>query len=425
LLSHTIAGSKTHRHITAKFDRYSSVGQQFGYTFLIEIDIMKRTLLVMALAGASVAANAQSSVTLYGIVDAGVSYVNHSGTTTSNKNFKYDDGVASGSRWGLKGNEDLGNGLSALFVLENGFNSGTGAAGQGGAEFGRQAFVGLADRGVGTLTLGRQYSFSTDFLGPLSQGNVTADGNYGFHINDIDQLTSSRINNAVKFTSDNFYGFRAGAMYGFSNVAGAFNGSASAAGGTSRAYSFGLTYANGPLAVAAAYTDISYPASSTTAFATSIANVSTAGAGTAAGAVIQNLRTFGLGAKYVFGPATLFGMWTNTHFLPVATGGSTANIFEGGVKYAFTSALSLSGAYAFTDLTGTKSGHWHQVNLTLDYALSKRTDVYVLGVYQKASGSNGGVDNQAEIGSSSSYFGNSGAGSTNQIAARVGIRHRF
>jgi len=389
---------------------------------------MKRTLLVMAIAGAaaaaSSAANAQSSVTLYGIVDAGVSYVNHSAVGTgSGKNFKYDDGVASGSRWGLKGTEDLGNGLAALFVLENGFNSGTGALGQGGTEFGRQAFVGLSDHGVGTLTLGRQYSFSTDFLGPLSQGNMTAAGNYGFHINDIDQLTSSRINNSVKFTSDNFYGFRAGAMYGFSNVAGAFNGTATAAGGTSRAYSFGLTYANGPLAVAAAYTDISYPASAAPAFAVAISNVAM-GSGTA-GLAIQNLRTAGLGAKYAFGPATLFGMWTNTHFLPVAAGGSTANIFEGGVKYAFNSALSLSGAYAFTDLTGTKSGHWHQVNLTLDYALSKRTDVYVLGVYQKASGSNGGVNNQAEIGSSSSYFGNSGGGTTNQIAARMGIRHRF
>jgi predicted porin len=61
----------------------------------------------------------------------------------------------------------------------------------------------------------------------------------------------------------------------------------------------------------------------------------------------------------------------------------------------------------------------------VDYALSKRTDVYVLGIYQHASGSNAGTPVQAEIGSSTSYFGNSGKGTSNQIAARVGIRHKF
>ncbi|PFW66014.1 porin, partial [Bacillus sp. AFS075960] len=67
------------------------------------------------------------------------------------------------------------------------------------------------------------------------------------------------------------------------------------------------------------------------------------------------------------------------------------------------------------------SAHWNQGNLALDYALSKRTDVYGLVIYQKASGNNV----QAQIGSSTSYFNTSGNGSSNQIAARVGIRHKF
>lgn len=112
---------------------------------------MKNKVIALALVSAGLigasAAQAQSSVVLYGVIDAGVSYVNHAAVTGGSKSlFKYDDGVAQGSRWGLKGNEDLGGGLSAIFVLENGFNSGTGTLGQGSRMFGRQAFVGLTQR---------------------------------------------------------------------------------------------------------------------------------------------------------------------------------------------------------------------------------------------------------------------------------------
>src|ERR1700744_2506519 len=122
---------------------------------------MKKTILATAVLGSiSLSAHAQSSVTLYGLIDAGISYVNNARAGTSHDNLvKYDDGVASGSRWGLRGTEDLGGGLKAIFVLESGFNSGNGTLGQGGALFGRQAFVGLARDGVGSVTFGRQYSF--------------------------------------------------------------------------------------------------------------------------------------------------------------------------------------------------------------------------------------------------------------------------
>ncbi|WP_229014263.1 porin, partial [Paraburkholderia gardini] len=188
---------------------------------------------------------------------------------------KYDDGVASGSRWGLRGTEDLGGGLKAIFVLESGFNSGNGTLGQGGAMFGRQAYVGVTKDNIGSFTMGRQYTFSTDYLGAnYSTGSQTVAGNYAYHINDIDQLTSSRINNAVKFSSANFAGFTFGAMYGFSNST-SFAG-APAVGttaGSSRAYSFGANYAAGPFGIGAAYTDIHYPNQSTPAFTTNISNV--------------------------------------------------------------------------------------------------------------------------------------------------------
>ena len=185
---------------------------------------MKKILAAAALGSLGITAHAQSSVTLYGIIDAGVTYVTNAATPTGHDHlFKYGDGVAQGSRWGLRGTEDLGGGLKALFVLESGFSSGDGTLQQGGAEFGRQAFVGLAKNDVGSVTLGRQYSFSTDFLGAnYTMGSQTPAGNYAYHINDLDQLTASRINNSIKFSSANFAGVTFGGMYGFSNQAGAF-----------------------------------------------------------------------------------------------------------------------------------------------------------------------------------------------------------
>jgi predicted porin len=391
---------------------------------------LNKKVLTTALLASTVAgtAHAQSSVTLYGLIDAGISYVNHAKNPAggTDKLFKYDDGVAQGSRWGLRGTEDLGSGLKALFVLENGFNSGNGTLGQGGALFGRQAFVGVAKDGFGSLTFGRQYSFSTEYLGGnYSTGGQTVAGNYAYHINDVDQLTSSRINNAVKFSSANFAGFTFGAMYGFSNQAGAFAGApqtgtaAAPVAGSSRAYSFGLNYANGPIGVGAAYTDIRYPSQATPAFTTTIANVPTG--------TVKDLRTFGLGGRYIIGPATLYALWTNTFFEPISGSSTMFNNYEGGAKYAFTPALTAGLGYTYSRLSGGTTGHFNQVNASVDYALSKRTDVYLLGIYQDASGKlSAGAPIQAQIGSSpSAYFGPSGNGSQNQLAFRVGMRHKF
>jgi predicted porin len=388
----------------------------------------KKVLTTALLATFAGAAHAQSSVTLYGIIDAGISYVNNARVgTTHDKLFKYDDGVAQGSRWGLRGTEDLGGGLKAVFVLENGFNSGNGTASQGGAMFGRQAYVGLTKDGIGSFTLGRQYTFNTDYLGSLySTGGQTVAGNYAYHINDIDQLTSSRINNAVKFSSANFAGFTFGALYGFSNAAGAFAGSpgtvAAPTSGSSRAYSFGANYAMGPFGLGAAYTDIHYPSQAVPAFSTSLANVSPPAVG---GASIRDLRSYGVGGRYVIGPATMWALYTNTRLEAITGSATTFAAYEVGAKYAVTPALTGGLGYTYMHLSNANTGHWNQVDASVDYALSKRTDVYLLGIYQQASGHNGTQDLQAQIGSSTSYFGPSGPGADNQVAVRVGLRAKF
>ncbi len=118
---------------------------------------MKRICSAIFLGGVACSAHAQSSVSLYGVLDLGLTYVNNTQTgrrgqgLTGGHQFALTDGTStgvSGSRWGLRGVEDLGGGLKALFVLENGFNANNGALAQGGAEFGRQVYVGLANSGM-------------------------------------------------------------------------------------------------------------------------------------------------------------------------------------------------------------------------------------------------------------------------------------
>jgi predicted porin len=390
---------------------------------------MKASILLLAALGSvASAAQAQSSVTLYGFIDAGISYVNNSKTATggSGKLVKVDDGVAKANRWGLRGTEDLGGGLKAIFVLENGFSVANGSLGQGGALFGRQAYVGLAKDDIGSFTLGRQYTFLTDYLGQnYSTGGLTVAGNYGYHVNDIDGLLLSRINNAVKFNSANFAGFTFGALYGFSNQAGAFSGAPgtgpTATGGSSRASSFGLNYAAGPFGLGAAYTDIRFPGESTPAFPTLLANVNPAGKD----GQIRDLRTYGIGGRYLFGGATLWALWTNTRLEALTGAATTYSAYEAGGKYAFMPALMGSLGYTYTKLSNSFSGHWNQIDASIDYAFNNRTDVYLLGIYQKASGNNGGTPLQAQIGTSTSFLNTSGSGSNSQVAMRAGITLKF
>jgi predicted porin len=371
-------------------------------------------------------AHAQSSVTIYGILDAGITYVNNAASPSGHSSLlEYGNGVAQASRWGLRGTEDLGNGLHAVFTLENGFNTGNGTLAQGGAEFGRQAFVGLSKDGFGTLTFGRQYAFSTEYLGTYySIGGATVVGNFGFHPNSLDQETATQLNNTVKFSSAEFHGFKFGALYGFSNQAGAFAGSSPATtpanAGSSRTYSFGFNYNYGKFGFTGDYTNIGNPNAATPAFTTTIANVNTQ--------ANKDLWTAGVGLRYDFGSTLVFGNWTDTHLIPLTGRSSVLMSYEVGGRYSFTPALSLALGDSYSGMSGGFNGHWNQINSGLDLALSKRTDVYVLLVYQKATGTNtiNGVvvPVQAEIGAASTFTANSGTASS-QLAARIGMRHLF
>ena len=149
---------------------------------------MKRTLASVALATASVSlVHAQSTLTLYGIVDAGITWVSNQ---RGHSAILEDTGIAQANRWGLQGAEDLGGGTKEVFTLENGFTLGNGALGQGGAMFGRTAMVGLAGR-FGTLTLGRQYDFMVDNL-VFNTAIARFGGVYAAHGLDVDRLAGEQ-----------------------------------------------------------------------------------------------------------------------------------------------------------------------------------------------------------------------------------------
>jgi GBP family porin len=381
---------------------------------------MKKTLLVGALSGAfATMAHAQSSVTLYGLIDAGITYTNNQGGGHA---WQQSTGAVNGSRWGLRGAEDLGGGLKAIFTLENGFGINNGTLKQSGREFGRQAFVGLASEQFGSVTLGRQYDDVVQYLGPLALTGTQYGGTYFAHPFDNDNLDNSfRINNSVHFQSANYGGFKFGALYGFSNTAGQFS--------NNRTISVGASYSWMGLNVAAAYLQIDNDLNALNQAATAPGSV--AGDATF---VASRQRTWGAGLNYTFGPATAGFVFTQTH-LNDATGvnganagtaatlalpGGTArfNNYEINARYALTPAVSLAGAYTYTDGSmGGVNPKWNQFNLQADYALSKRTDVYVEGIYQLA------VNKSLPI--TADINGLNASSNNKQVAASVGLRHRF
>lgn len=199
---------------------------------------MRKTLLATAVAGVlATPVWAQTNIKIYGKVDAGL--VSESGGKAGSVT-NLNSGIASGSRIGFKGTEDLGGGLSANFVLENGFNVDKGTAGQGGLLFGRQAFVGLKGH-AGAATFGRQYSpyykVLRDVADPFASGLAGKAGNI--------METNSRVNNMAEYVSPSWGGIHLDTFYGFGEVAGDSS--------KSRSIGAAIRYAKGPLEVALAH----------------------------------------------------------------------------------------------------------------------------------------------------------------------------
>jgi predicted porin len=361
--------------------------------------------------GVSGGAYAQSSVTLYGIIDDGLTYSNNQGGHSA---FQMSGSISQGNRWGIQGIEDLGGGNSAIFKLENGFNVNNGAFSQGGREFGRPAYIGLSSKQYGTVTFGRQDEEIGDYVGALSANAQLPGGILFPHPGDLDNNgIDFRLNNAVKYVSPVIGGFTAVGTYSFGGTPGAF--------ALQSAKSFALQYQQGSLTLASAYTDIDHPAAAVTEGVWTPTNTVDGNYGIAAG----NYRVFGAGALYKFGKLTLSGDWTHTQFsnldptLGAKIGGHvTFNIGEVVASYMVTPALQLGTAYSYTEGSVSATGQkpkYQEVDASVDYFLSKRTDVYTIATYMHAGG--GAVADLAPVLLPSS--------NANQVEVRVGMRVKF
>lgn len=340
-----------------------------------------------ALAMTSEHASAQSSITLYGVADVSVRYLTNSNAKNDGRLFM-TNGAITNSRWGLRGSEDLGGGLKAIFDLESGIDLQDGSASDSQRLFNRNAYVGLSSQ-YGTLTLGRQKTPLFDLLGdtydPLTVGNY-------FENSWLPGALGAGLyaDNAVKYTGT-YKGLTIAAMYSFgtnseSSGAGGFSGQVPGHLGAGTMYGFTLSYVAGPLSLA--------------------------------GGVQQNSDNsnhkqtiFNANAVYAFSTAKVYVGYLHskddTGFVDSALAQQTlvpgVDILKGssrvdngpfaGVTWQATPALTLTGAAYYDHMSNAAigngqlgSGNRYTLVALAEYALSKRTEVYGTVDFDKVSG---------------------------------------
>ncbi|PYE18405.1 outer membrane protein OmpU [Paraburkholderia silvatlantica] len=362
----------------------------------------KISVLVAALisAGAVMPASAQSSVTIYGVLDNGITYLSNN---YGHASYQLTSGILSGNRFGFKGVEDLGGGNKAIFQIESIFNVDNGKASSIGT-FSRITVVGLSNR-YGTLLLGHQYDLERDLL---SDFLPNSNDGYSGHVGDYDRLGGERLSNVVKFTSREFHGLTVGGDYGFGNVAGSFGEGAS--------FSVGFRYAYGPLAFGSVYTHENRP----TVGEYAMAPYADLGVSTFLGQdvtkitnpVVNLQRTFAGGVSYTIGNVTLAADGSHTEFLGYGQK-EIMKVVEFGANSRIRPNLTVAASFQHDWMAGST---WNQTGFGIDYFLSARTDVYLSFDYQRASGAGtlAAID-----------FVGARSDSQTQIATRIAMRHRF
>lgn len=371
---------------------------------------MKKLMLSLALATlVSEPVFAQSSVTLYGLLSTSIMYSNNQGGHSA---WQMSSGPQQANRWGVKGTEDLGGGMRAVFVLENGFSSTSGSLGQGGRMFGRQAYVGIASDRFGTVTLGRQYDLASMGLGPYESGWQFAGSST--HIGDNDNVFNDfRLNNSIEYQSVDFRGLKFAGLYGFSNKPDGFSDNSG--------FSGDVTYKNGPISLGVAYLQVNNPNDPNNTGGTVSGDYGYSSpfiTNPATNAGVRRQRIFGSGGGYQFGTAFASLLYTNSQFTYLDSSRLTLQNFEVSAYDYVRPNLQLGIAYTLTigqyhpQDTAPK---WHQVSAAVDYFLTKRTDLFVVGTYERAAG---------DATFSQIYSLSPSSGKT-QVMVEAGIRHKF
>lgn len=293
---------------------------------------MKKSLLALAVLGAFAgAASAQSSVTLYGLLDVSLtSDKTDNGDSTKNMT----SGALNGSRWGLRGVEDLGGGLAATFTLESGYNADTGVGSADGL-FNRTSLIGLQG-GFGAVTLGRSLTLNDDVRGAFVMERTRFDPSDKVWAEGGNDYVG-RFSNRIRYLSPSFGGFQAGAEVAGENAY--------------KSYAFKAGYAAGPLAAW-----LSYQRDNDTA------------------APHDAKKYLTLLANYTFGMVTLSGMYgRETNDTTVAD--DNAKEYALGAKFQLTPAADVRIAYARSKVDGAalSAKGW---GLESQYKLSARTKLF-------------------------------------------------
>ncbi|WP_373376305.1 porin [Cupriavidus nantongensis] len=388
--------------------------------------------LVLATAGALVSGNshAQSGVTLYGVADMNVEFVNHLGAVPTAANgfdpgpakhaYRMNSGGVSGSRWGLRGAEAIGGGMKAMFVLESGFNLDTGTT-QQNRFFGRQAYVGLQSQ-YGQLSLGRQYTALFEAMANFVPAS------YSTQYEPVVAMAGPnfREDNAVKYSAAfgpvamlAHWSFGTGValpptvgapiiLGGNGEVPGSFR--------RDTAYGAGLVYNGGGFSSAIAYDQFN----PTIAPAAAPGN---AGNGT--------IRKVAVAASYTVGPAKIMAgyRWGQNKNQNGAVFFRDDFYWIGG-NYQVTPSIALTLEYNYDNVrnqfgNANAANPW-QISLLANYALSKRTDLYLTTAYARHAGV--GMESAGFFFASSLSLGNSYAlanGQSAMVGAAVGLRHKF
>lgn len=346
---------------------------------------MKKTLIALATISALTGvAHADSSVNIYGTVDAAIRSASHQNTNGDRLN-SVDNGLLQGSRIGFKGQEDLGNGLKAIFQVESGFNIGNGSSAQDGNLFGRVATVGLTDATYGTITVGRQNTLAYDALISTDVYAGTENTVLGGYQT---LLTGVRWDSSVKYTNK-YNGFNYGAEVSSGNQVGSNK--------KNSGYGLNAGYTGSKWALQGVY-QVGY-------------DTKDAILGTLEGQK-QNLWTLG-GKVAVAEKTDLFANYVHSKFDQT---NQVNKIVTVGISQKLAGNWSIKGAATYDKQDNVSEGSRQTYSTVVDYAFSKRTDLYAALDYNKLSS---GYSNVA-------YNLNTATNNnTNSTGVTVGLRHSF
>lgn len=390
---------------------------------------MKKTLAAVAVLGAFAGSALAADVQLYGIVDTGLAYTNADSdlaNTDSVNRFEMKSGMQSGSRFGFKGVEDLGNGLKVGFILENQFSSDDGSLGNDESFFHREATLFL-EGGFGKIAFGRMGSINGGVSSWGKYGVISAFGtSWGDYSAQAGTwaMGAGQWDNAVAYETPSFAGFKVFAQYAMGNQLEGTDGDYYGVENESsddRYYSIGASYANGPLNLYFAVDSINYASWNAESPASSRGDVDDSLTVTLGGNYDFEVLTLYAGAQYFDEIATSkmkgavnFSATTRgtlaTKMKGWSVGLSTSVPVAGGNVLVGAAYLDAEAADSVTDAAKNDELTRWIVSAGYDYPLSKRTNVYGVMTYNQDS-----LDSDNAVNNRDPYV----------FGVMVGLRHKF